>query len=496
MKRIAIAALEQETNTFSPVPTEFADFDERSITGKLLTGEEILETRNINLQASGFLNTSDQFGWTSIPLISAISEPGGTVRREAYEQICERLLVELENQTDLDGIYLGLHGAMVVEGIDDPELDVLRRVRASVPGGLPVIASIDLHGNISPDFAKEIDGLVGFRTFPHVDVAETGRRAALLMAQRLDRGAPFKSAFREISFLIPPHMQGTLDGPMREIYELVALLEATTPGVAALNFACGFNAADVYFAGPSIFAYGDDEEVLRDTVDRIASELEQRRPRFASLITKGNEAAKSALKHSGAEPLILADVQDNPGGGSAGDCVEIIKSLRETGVRDVAVGVIFDPAAADAATARGEGQSLALELGGKLNLQGSPLEAEFRVKTVIDKPFKMVGPMAGGLDIDMGPSVVLELDGIEIIVVSNRVQCLDRGFFLSAGIDPAKKQVLVLKSTLHYRSDFDRISANRINVESLGSYLMDPRQFDYQKLRTTVDKWPVAVASN
>src|SRR6202167_2262742 len=255
MTRIAVGGFLHETNTFAPTKAGYADFVHGGGWPSMVTGSEVLRTiRNINVGLAGFIGQAETNGWDLVPTIFAAASPSAHVTQDAFERIVKVMIDGIANAGPLDAVYLDLHGAMVTEHLDDGEGEVLRRVRAAIGKDLPLVVSLDLHANVTSAMVEHADALIAYRTYPHVDMADTGRAAARHLAMLLREGRRFEKAFRQLPFLIPISWQCTNDFPTKGIYEKLAAME--NEAVPTLSFCPGFPAADFAHCGPSIFAYG------------------------------------------------------------------------------------------------------------------------------------------------------------------------------------------------------------------------------------------------
>ena len=490
--KFAVGGFLHETNTFVPSPTELAHFRELSSIGSQYGPEEILASCDINFEHAGFINAISNYGHQIQPLLLADAEPGGKVSDDAFETITGELVASLQSvASDIDGLCLVLHGAMVTASHDDGETEILRRVRSVVGPELPIVVTLDLHGNVSDAMVELADVLIGFREFPHTDMAQIGREAAHVMMQIVSDPTVFKRRV-PIDFLIPANRQGTFDGPMKEVYDVCARTEAMMPGVLSMSVLPGFNSADVEFAGPTVLAYARSEQAVDQASRLVAENLNARECDFIGELFSPEEAAAEVVAHRDAKPIVIADVQDNPGGGAWGDTVEAIAALVRADAQDVVAGMLYDPQSADQAHQAGEGAEIELKLGGQHTPHAASLSGTFVVERLSSDIVELTGVMAGGLEVDMGRMALLRIGGVRVIVASNRTQCLDLGMIRCMGIEPLDQRAILVKSTLHYRADFDGVCSRRIDVRTPGMYRMDPRENDYKKLRSNVRRYPGA----
>jgi microcystin degradation protein MlrC len=371
---------------------------------------------------------------------------------------------------------------MVAEHVDDADGELLRRVRALVGESTPIVASLDLHANLSELMVGTASLLVGYRTYPHVDMGETGARAARALPRLVDRPALVR-ARRTLDFLIPLTWQCTLIEPMKELMERAIAM--TRGSIVALEFTPGFPLADVVDAGPCIFGYGEDLNV-EAAVRELAVAVNSSREQFAGRLWSIEEAVQRALAvaNVGIGPVILVDTQDNPGAGGNGDSMSIIKALMDRSARSVLAGLICDEAVAREAHAVGTGRTLRTRLGAKSGWgQESPLEAEFLVDALGDGRIIGTGPFYRGTRMELGPMALLRLGDVRIAVASRKQQAGDQAMFRHLGVEPASARILVLKSSVHFRADFAPIASEILVVEAPGPSPADPARLPYRKLR-------------
>lgn len=340
--RIAVAGFQHETNTFAPIPTTYANFRDSGAWPGLMTGEEIPETLSgLNTPMSGFIGEGEDFDL--VPLVWAAAEPGGYVADDAFERIAGMITDGIARAGTLDGIYLDLHGAMVTEAHADGEAELLRRVREVAKEGRPVAVSLDLHGNLSREFFECASSVAIYRTYPHVDMGETGARARRLLREELERGQPFAGAWRQLDYLIPIQAQSTMREPGRRLYGM--LPELAGDGVSSVDFVLGFPPADVPDCGASVFAYGGDAQAVEQAAERMIGALRDAEGELHNPLVPAADAVADAMQiaASASKPVLIADPQDNPGAGATGDTTGLLAALVEGGARGALVGMMWDP---------------------------------------------------------------------------------------------------------------------------------------------------------
>ena len=491
--RIAVAGFQHETNTFAP---KKADFDAFAVPGAwpgLLRGQEVIEgTRGRNLPIAGFCEAAENAGHTLLPLSWTAASPSAQVTDDAYARIANQILEDLSQQVDLDAVYLDLHGAMVTESEADGEGALLAQVRALVGDQLPVIASLDLHANVSRAMVDRADALIAYRTYPHVDMAQTGARALTHLNGLLNGTAGRATAFRQIPFLIPLTAGCTLSEPGRGVYARLAEIEQARPGVA-LSFNCGFPPADVPDAGASVIAHAPDQTTAEAAADELASYVSEREAEFGSDILSAGSAVTQAVElvRAGRGPVVLADTQDNPGAGGQGDTTGLLRDLLDQGAENVLAGLLHDPDAAQSAHDAGTGAVIEVALGGSTP-GDKPLAVQAEVAALGDGQVTGVGPFYRGARLQLGPCALLSLAGgrVRVAVVSRKLQAADRAPFLHLGADPAQAAILALKSSVHFRADFGPIASDILIAAAPGPNPVDHTQLAYRHLRSGVRLMP------
>ena len=449
-------------------------------------------TRGRNLPIAGFCEAAQQAGHTLLPLSWTAASPSAHVTDDAFARISNQILEDLSQQVDLDAVYLDLHGAMVTESQADGEGTLLTQVRALVGDQLPLVASLDLHANVSRAMVDRADALISYRTYPHVDMAETGARALRHLNGLLNGTTGRATAFRQVPFLIPLTAGCTLSEPGRGVYARLAEIEQQRSGVT-LSFNCGFPPADVPDAGASVIAHAADQPSADAAADDLAAYVTDREAAFGSDILPAASAVTQAMElvSGGRGPVVLADTQDNPGAGGNGDTTGLLRALLEEGAAGVLAGLLHDPDAARAAHDAGTGAVIQVALGGRTP-GDKPLNAQAEVAALGDGQVTGVGPFYRGARLQLGACALLALDGgrVRVAVVSRKLQAADRAPFLHLGADPAEASVLALKSSVHFRADFGPIASDILIAAAPGPNPVDHTELTYRHLRSGVRLMP------
>lgn len=483
-KRVALAGFLHETNTFAPSRATFANFEQGGGYLPICRGDEIFaRARGVNLSVSGVMAHGEANGWEMVPTVWTGAIPSAHVGRDAFERIAGEIVERIASAGPLDGVYLDLHGAMVCEHLDDGEGELIARVRAVVGAGVPIAVSLDLHGNVTPQMVEEADVLVAFRTYPHVDMAETGRRTAVQLDALMARGKPFAKAFHRLPFLIPIPWQCTGLEPAQTIYREVAALEGGD--VASTSLLMGFPAADFEGCAPVALAYGATQEAADRAAGSIFDRMTASESAFAGRAYSPDEGVREAMRiaQTARRPVVIADTQDNPGAGGDSDTTGMLRALLANGANRAAIGIIVDPEAAQKAHEAGEGADVALALGGKSGVAGdTPFEGRFRVQKLSNGDVHATGPYYGGTHLNLGPSACLVIDGVSIAVATHKAQMADQAMYRFVGIEPREQAILVNKSSVHFRADFEPIAETILVCTAPGPMPLDPAALPWTKL--------------
>jgi microcystin degradation protein MlrC len=480
--RFFIGMLAHETNTFSSIPTDRRQFEAHD----LRYGGELLEAyRDTGTCLGGMIAAAGTHDIALAPSLAAAASPAGRVTKEFYAEARDRLLADLRTAGPLDGVLLDLHGAMVVDGLDDGEGDLLGAVRAAV-GALPIAVTLDFHANVTPAMVEAATLLHGYKTYPHVDMDARGREATERLRDVVAGRLRPTVAFRQPPLLPPIAGQLTARGPMRRLYDLADAMERR-PGVISISIFAGFPLADIRDAGLSIYVATDGDQALADALaDELVETAWTHRREFLHSAVPVTEAVARALG-ARQRPVVLADIADNTGGGAGGDTTEILRELLRVGATETTVACIWDPEAAGACVAAGVGATLTLSVGGKVDpSHGAPLSLTGRVRSVSDGRFVYKGPMIRGLAGNLGPTAVLEVGGVKIVLITHRRQTLDPEMIRVVGIEPERERILVVKSTIHYRAAFEPLAREIIEVDAPGLSSSNLTRFAFTNVRRPI----------
>jgi microcystin degradation protein MlrC len=495
MARIAIGGFQHETNTFAPSKAEYAAFEAGGGWPGVQYGEPIFSAvEGANIPAAGAIQALRALGHNLVGAAWAAASPSAHVTSDAFERILGEMIRRIEQAKPLDAVYLDLHGAMVVETYDDGEGEILRRVREALGSRVPVVASLDLHANVTRAMVERCDALVAYRTYPHVDMADTGARAARLLDRIVRTGERPAGGYDALDFLTGIPSQCSFIEPCKTIYEELSRLEAKSDSV--LSFTPGFPMADFAECGMAVFGYGFKEKELASAVARLRGAVADSEKNFAMELHAAPEAVRRAKSRGEpGTPVILADTQDNPGAGGNGDTTGLLRSLIDQNAAGAVLGMLIDPASARRAHEAGQGASIAFKLGGLSKVPGdAPFAGEFMVERLGDGRFTCTGPMFKGFRMNLGPMALLRsraAPGVRVVLAARKCQAADQEMFRHLGVEPRASRIVALKSSVHFRADFEPIAKEVLVVKAPGPALADPAEFKWTKLRKGVRLGPL-----
>lgn len=485
MARIVIAGFHHETNTFAPVKADFSAFEQADDWPGLCVDEEVFSALSgLRIPISGVIEVL-QPRHELIPLLWCSATPSAQLTQEAFETICAMMIDRLARIEFIDGVFLDLHGAMVCEHLDDGEGELLNRIRAMVGPDVPIAVSLDLHANITDQMFSQASVIDCYRTYPHIDMLETGMRSAHQLEYLIDTHQSHYafSAMRRTRFLIPHNWGSTLCDPCQTLYEKVDELARNTAHV--ITFASGFPLADIVEAGPVVLAYGDQKETVELAADQLHSDIEAAKSHFNGKVYSPEEGIELALEHVACNrtPVVIADTQDNPGGGGPGDTVGLLRAFINHQIQGVVMATILDPQAAKLAHEAGVGQSFSAALGEQSNMAGHrPLKGRFKVLALGNGRFTATGPMYRGAHMRLGLMARVLIEGVQVLLASKPVQVSDQSIFRHLGVEPAKQKIISLKSSVHFRNDFQSIAGVIMLVAAPGPVVANLKQLEYHNV--------------
>ncbi|MBP2550924.1 microcystin degradation protein MlrC [Neorhizobium galegae] len=478
--RIFTAALATETNTFSPICVDRRAFEESLYAPP---GEHPETPTLCTAPITVGRKVCAQKGWTLIEGTAAWADPAGLLNREAYESLRDEILAQLQAAMPVDAVVLGLHGAMVADGYLDPEGDFLTRIRDIIGPDILLCAELDPHSHLTQKRVAAADFFVVFKEFPHTDFVDRAEDLWRIAVDTLEgRVKPVMSVFDCRMIDVFP----TSREPMRSFVDKIKQIEADDPDVLSLSVIHGFMAGDVPEMGTKTIAVTDGKaEKSQHLARALGLELFSKRGTFMMPSMDEKEAVTRALQIEKG-PVVIADMWDNPGGGTAGDATVVLGELLVRSVTNAAVGMIWDPIAVQICMAAGEGAEIPLRFGAKSAPgTGHPIDGIVKVVKLVRNAEMRFGDSIA----PFGDAAHIHLEGIDVILSSVRVQSYDPSLYTALGIDPTQKQLLVIKSTNHFYAAFSRIASEILYCSAGSPYPNNPATNPYRRARR--DIWPI-----
>ena len=485
--RWLLAMIKHETNTFSPVPTPLNRFFRGN--PEILAGDAAIAAySNTDSGLGGYIEVARREGAEMVVPVAAESWPSSPTDAVTYELLCKRILDEVA-RGGFDAILLDLHGAMVAEGIEDAEGHLLKRVRELDPT-TPIGVTLDMHANVYDDIVKHANVITGFHTYPHVDIRESGVRAADVIVRMLK--GEIKPVMSWANRPMLPHImcQGTHAEPNKSLQEKCAAWEQDGSVLAASVFV-GFPHADISEAGLSAVICTDGDPARASALrDELLDDAWTRRDQW---VFHPEPLAPTIARAKAIEegPVILLDHFDNTGSGGTMDTTAVLAEILRQELNNVAFYALCDPEAAETAAAAGVGKTITLDIGRKvplpsLGVPNTPLKVTARVKLIFDGAYRNRGPMYRGVRNDTGLTVVLDTGRVEIVLVSRHQEPFDINCLISAGIDPLQKRYVVLKSRVHWRAGFAAMATEIITCTGVGVTTSDYSQLSFKNVRRPI----------
>ena len=483
--RILCAMLKHETNTFSPIPTDLARFQDWG----LQYGADVVRTyRDTRMPLAAYFQLAEAEGAEIVTPVAAEAMPAGRVTAEAYQHLTDQILEEVARGCDI--ALLDLHGAMVADGTPDGEGALLRAIREIAPE-LPIAVTCDLHCNLTAEMVENCTALIGYKTYPHVDMYEVADQVGRIVLAAARGEARPVMAWGQVPLLSQTLRQGTDDAPMRDIIAQCRHWEARD-GIGAATVFGGFALSDIEDAGTSAIVIADqgDFDLAEAARDDLLTKCWDAR---ADFIYQPHDLGQAVALAKGYNtgPVILLDHADNCGSGATQDVMTVIAEVLHQDLQDVAVATVWDPAAVAAMKEAGPGATVSLDLGGKtdmpsLNRTGQPLPVTGIVEGLSDGRFTVEGPMYTGVEVSCGPTALLRVQGVRLIVTSLHHEPWDIGVFRMMGIDPTRTKYLLLKSRIHYRAGFGALAQHTLTLDGDGVTTSDNAKLEYKALRRPI----------
>jgi len=489
--RIATGTIFHETNTFCTHPTTLDNYKHDTLAPRSArTGyldakdffEEFTDTKSV---AGGFIDASKNLGFELLPTIWAEATPGGTVSKEAFDYLLSALLEALRKCGNVDGVLLGLHGGGYSEVHNDLEGKVLQEIRAVVGENTPIASTLDLHANVSRLMVDVANALVGYDTYPHVDMYERGLEASEILVSTIKGRIKPTMAMEKPPLILPLQGQFTGRCPMSKLIETAHAVEKEK-SVLNVTVSASFPLTDCIDTGIALIVTTDnDVDLARNKAKQLSDLAWSLRRDFLVTPTPIDRAVKEGM--TGPGPVVLADIGDNPGAGGATDGTALLRALIQAGADRTVVAVIRDPEAVSKAIQTGVGNQVTMKIGGKTDkFHGEPLEVTGYVRVISDGLFRHRGPMATGMEMRMGKTVVLDVKGVEVILTELRMQPMDLQLYRSVGIEPSEKQVIAVKSSVHYRAAHTPIAKKIIEVNTPGITGPNLKRYMFQKVKRPI----------
>ena len=483
--RFVIAQMKHETNTFSPIATPIEAFCRGTgADGPSSCEVAVRACEGTNSAAAAFIDLVRSQGDEFVMPLLANAVPSGTVTRAAFEAMVESLLAEVRQ--GCDAVMLDLHGAMVAEGFPDAEGELLRRIRAVAPE-LPIAVALDFHANFSAALVGNATAIAGYCTYPHIDVYETGARVARTLMAALRGEVTPVVLWRTLPMLTHMLRQTPLEQPMKDIMDRAMAAERDGEVLNASVFG-GFPLSDIAHVGLAVVIVADAgrEEAAQRLMRELTEMAWSRRADFVFPL-ESMQVSIARAKALEVGPVVLADHGDNCGAGGPTDQMSVLAEVIRQGLSDVVAGPFWDPASVAQMIQAGVGQTVTVAVGGKtdmpaLNLKGEPLLLTGRVKCITDGCFEVTGPMFTGMQLSLGRTAVLDVNGTLVMVCEKPQEPFDTGVFTHAGIDLARKKYILIKSRQHFRAGFGPIAKAVVLVAGPGVCSSDYSLFPFKNL--------------
>ncbi|ONG56103.1 microcystin LR degradation protein MlrC-like protein [Pseudoroseomonas deserti] len=474
------ATIATETNTFSPLPTSLRSYQDE---GWFRPGELPDDVpRSFSAPLFVARRRAARDGFTLVEGSCFATHPSGTTSRDAYETMRDEVLEQIRAALPLDGLLLGLHGAMVAYGYDDVEGDLIARARAIVGAGCVIGVELDPHCHLTVRRVQAADIIVLFKEFPHTDIVERAEELLTLLLRAIRREVQPVSALYDCRQL---GAYPTTEPWMRGFIDRIKAMEGQD-GLLSISICHSFPYADVPEIGVRVLVVADGDKAKAEAVaTALGQELVAMRGQTAPPYLSVEDAVQAALTAERG-PVVMADPADNPGGGAAGDNTTILRRLIEADAQNVAVGPIWDPIAARLCFDAGLGARLPLRIGGKIApTSGQPIDAMVEVTALARDAWQMFGETR----VNLGDCAAVRLGGIDIVLITERSQAMGLELFRNLGIEPAERQAILVKSTNHFRGAFGPIAARVLYVDADGPIPRDYRLLPYTKIQRPL--WPL-----
>jgi microcystin degradation protein MlrC len=478
--RLAIAGFMHESNTFNPIRTDRAAFTAQSLT----FGPALLdEWREAHHEVGGFIEAAAAERFEPLPVAMGWATPAGPVTAAAFEEMTDRLIEGVKRQPG-DGLLLALHGAMVAESHPDADGETVTRLRKALGPDYPIVVTLDLHGNISQRLVDNSNAALAYKTCPHVDQRECGRRAASLLVRMVRGEIRPRQALAKPPLIVNIMVHDTSREPLKAFMDETRALEKRA-GILAVSLLPGFPYADVPQMGPAIIVVADNDLGLaQKEAQRLAGALWEAREKLAARLPDAAAAVAQALRAERL-PALLVDTGDNVGGGSAGDGTFILAEMLRQGATDGVV-CLYAPEEVQQCVRAGVGNPVRLRVGGKVDqLHGAPVEVSGRVRILHDGTYVEHQVRHGGRRVNqMGLTALVEIEGRNLLVLnSQRHPPFSLGQLTCLGIQPERQRLLVVKAAIAYKAAYAPVAGTIIEVDTPGLTAVNPERFNFRHIR-------------
>jgi microcystin degradation protein MlrC len=467
--RYAVGSFQLESNTFSPLKANRTYFERN---GHLLFGEDVIPYhRNKKNELAGFIDSANQHHVGITPLCAAWAVPYGSLERPFYEEMKNEFITRYKSEKDIDGLYLSLHGSMGVDGIDDPEGDLIESMRFTRPE-VPITVTLDFHANVTERMVKNADVLVGYNSFPHTNLYETGMKAADASFQRYDHLKKLNKIFLKMPIITPlERMTVVGDEPMARLVKRIEEMEKTE-GVIAVSLFCVQAWLDIAHMGDSII--GVAEEAATDycvkKINEIADQFWRDRETYLDFKFYTPESAIAEALQSDEKPVVLNEPSDNVGAGATGDSTFVLRALLESQADVPSLLTIVDPEVVKEAIALGVGNQGVFHVGGKINRKNDrPVEIHAKVRTIFDGKYAYTGNVYQGVETSMGRTCVLQIkQHIFLQVTELPVFTIDPEHYYCVGLFPERMKLVLIKSQGSYKAAYGKIAKKVLYIDTPG----------------------------
>lgn len=484
MKTIITCVFQQETNRYAEGVTTADIFRQR----EYFHGTEEIRKfyTGVRNELGAFIEFFDpKEEYQLVAPVAFGASPGPVVAQDVWQETMDGLLGAIAQQPKVDGILLALHGAMVTEEYEDAEGEILERLRSAVGKDIPIMVTLDLHVNMTEKMIRNTDAFFVYDYYPHTDSYATGMRAAACMYETLEGRMHPVMAWNKMDLILPymPTHEAVFAPFLSKAQEL-----RDSGKLINVSICHGFFASDIYEQGAAVVAVADgDADLAQKTADALAEEMYAARKSLNRTYYTPEQAVKLAME-SEEFPVVLADVNDNPGSGASTDAPLLLQTLIDMKAQDVAVAVMYDPETVEAAIKAGVGETITVSLGGKTvpELTGGPIRCDAYIKALTDGRFRQRGPMGRGKQVSYGKCALLQIDSIQVIVCSFHTQPYDLEVFRHIGIRPEEMKIIMVKSAAHFRADYGTISNKILDVETPAQAPQRPEQLPLSHSRRPI----------